>query len=312
MDPLTTARGALVGVLRGRLLRQGLEALRRHRQRADFELEVMRFVHDLALELERFGRSGMDNVGLWEAINRYATACGGDTGNATISGKRMDAVVAVEREIEALVAARFEERGTRPSAEVAAELDHGADAIDWLLEEVADPAAATRARALNAPTAAKLRELARMFREPVTVPEVPDGSSTQPEGAYEKFRVRRADLRDLPGGDRVGAVYYVLDVTHCEAARGAVLVYADALEELHGDRYAGFVRDVRGAPWVPSGVCRVCGCTDFDCRRCIEKTGIPCHWVDPEERLCSTCADEHAAAVAAEAPPATIGEGDAP
>jgi hypothetical protein len=34
--------------------------------------------------------------------------------------------------------------------------------------------------------------------------------------------------------------------------------------------------------------CRVCGCTDDDCRQCIEKTGEPCYWV--EEDLCSACA----------------------
>lgn len=33
--------------------------------------------------------------------------------------------------------------------------------------------------------------------------------------------------------------------------------------------------------------CRVCGCTDGDCRQCIEKTGAPCAWV--EEDLCSAC-----------------------
>lgn len=33
--------------------------------------------------------------------------------------------------------------------------------------------------------------------------------------------------------------------------------------------------------------CRVCGCTDADCRRCIEKTGAPCAWVEPG--LCSAC-----------------------
>jgi hypothetical protein len=37
--------------------------------------------------------------------------------------------------------------------------------------------------------------------------------------------------------------------------------------------------------------CRVCGCTDEDCERCIEKTGgVPCHWV--EDDLCSVCAAE--------------------
>jgi len=33
--------------------------------------------------------------------------------------------------------------------------------------------------------------------------------------------------------------------------------------------------------------CRICGCTDDDCRRCVERTGSPCHWV--EEDLCSAC-----------------------
>lgn len=33
--------------------------------------------------------------------------------------------------------------------------------------------------------------------------------------------------------------------------------------------------------------CRVCGCTDDDCRGCIERTGSPCYWVEPD--LCSAC-----------------------
>jgi hypothetical protein len=38
--------------------------------------------------------------------------------------------------------------------------------------------------------------------------------------------------------------------------------------------------------------CRVCGCTDGDCRQCIEATGMPCVWV--EEDLCSACAERDA------------------
>jgi hypothetical protein len=34
--------------------------------------------------------------------------------------------------------------------------------------------------------------------------------------------------------------------------------------------------------------CRVCGCTDDDCRQCIARTGIACHWVAAD--LCSACA----------------------
>lgn len=33
--------------------------------------------------------------------------------------------------------------------------------------------------------------------------------------------------------------------------------------------------------------CIRCGCTDNDCRQCIERTGTPCHWVS--EDLCSAC-----------------------
>lgn len=36
--------------------------------------------------------------------------------------------------------------------------------------------------------------------------------------------------------------------------------------------------------------CRVCGCVDEDCRQCIEKTGQPCYWVEPD--LCSACDGE--------------------
>lgn len=35
--------------------------------------------------------------------------------------------------------------------------------------------------------------------------------------------------------------------------------------------------------------CRICGCTEEDCRQCIEKTGEPCHWV--AEDLCSACVE---------------------
>lgn len=37
--------------------------------------------------------------------------------------------------------------------------------------------------------------------------------------------------------------------------------------------------------------CKVCGCTNEDCRNCIEKTGKACHWV--EEDLCSACEKEY-------------------
>ena len=39
------------------------------------------------------------------------------------------------------------------------------------------------------------------------------------------------------------------------------------------------------------GICSKCGCTDDDCRQCIEKTGEPCHWVNEEHSLCSACVE---------------------
>lgn len=41
---------------------------------------------------------------------------------------------------------------------------------------------------------------------------------------------------------------------------------------------------------LDTGVCRVCGCTNDDCRQCIAKTGEPCYWVEAD--LCSACAAE--------------------
>jgi hypothetical protein len=46
---------------------------------------------------------------------------------------------------------------------------------------------------------------------------------------------------------------------------------------------------------VPS--CRTCGCTDLDCRGCIERTGEPCWWVpeleDEDGPICSACVEAH-------------------
>lgn len=36
------------------------------------------------------------------------------------------------------------------------------------------------------------------------------------------------------------------------------------------------------------GACAVCGCTEDDCSRCVERTGEACSWI--ESNLCSACA----------------------
>jgi hypothetical protein len=48
---------------------------------------------------------------------------------------------------------------------------------------------------------------------------------------YGKYVVQRTDGRDAPGGDRAGAQYFVLDLTHDPLARQVVLAYAAACEE---------------------------------------------------------------------------------
>jgi hypothetical protein len=53
---------------------------------------------------------------------------------------------------------------------------------------------------------------------------------TENAGFYRKFIVHRVDGRDQPGGDRAGADYFTLDLTHDPYARVAVLAYADACE----------------------------------------------------------------------------------
>jgi hypothetical protein len=49
-----------------------------------------------------------------------------------------------------------------------------------------------------------------------------------------------------------------------------------------------FLRETVAASSSHKYVCRQCGCTEADCRQCVEKTGEPCHWVEPD--LCSACA----------------------
>lgn len=50
-------------------------------------------------------------------------------------------------------------------------------------------------------------------------------------------------------------------------------------------RLAGIAAVTKGATIVRT--CRVCGCTDRDCRTCVLRTGAPCSWVAKD--LCSAC-----------------------
>lgn len=56
------------------------------------------------------------------------------------------------------------------------------------------------------------------------------GTKDRDKGLYGKFNVSRVDGRDAPGGDKAGAYYYVLDLTHDPFARVALAAYAHACE----------------------------------------------------------------------------------
>jgi len=51
-------------------------------------------------------------------------------------------------------------------------------------------------------------------------------------GLYQKFNVARKDGRDAPGGDREGAEYFTLDLTHDPFAKVALRAYADACQDV--------------------------------------------------------------------------------
>lgn len=62
------------------------------------------------------------------------------------------------------------------------------------------------------------------------------------------------------------------------------------LASQHSHNTAVHLKKIKTISDKGRGVCEVCGCTDLDCSGCIEKTGIPCHWVTGN--LCSACATE--------------------
>ena len=72
---------------------------------------------------------------------------------------------------------------------------------------------------------------------------------------------------------------------------GSDIVHLITVMEMSGTfsemgQQAVLLQDV-GPALIRERTCRVCGCTDSDCRHCKTLTGAPCHWVGPH--LCSAC-----------------------
>lgn len=53
-------------------------------------------------------------------------------------------------------------------------------------------------------------------------------------------------------------------------------------------RLGAMAGDLRGEA---RGRCRVCGCTEHDCRGCVERTGRACSWASDLQDLCTACVD---------------------
>ena len=65
-------------------------------------------------------------------------------------------------------------------------------------------------------------------------------------------------------------------------------IFLPAREPLFVRRAIGRVETLRAVYGV-DGICQKCGCTDLNCRGCIERTGRPCSWANQERTLCSAC-----------------------
>jgi hypothetical protein len=59
------------------------------------------------------------------------------------------------------------------------------------------------------------------------------GKPNTEQGLYRKYDVRRTDGSDAPGGKHHGCDYFVLDVSHDQAARAALAAYAGAIKATH-------------------------------------------------------------------------------
>lgn len=76
---------------------------------------------------------------------------------------------------------------------------------------------------------------------------------------------------------------------------GAESFHATALVYMHMRRGAAAVLDddqVVAPVCAAVRRCRVCSCTDDDCRECVAASGRPCYWMPFDPDLCSRCAEE--------------------
>ncbi|HCT62081.1 MULTISPECIES: hypothetical protein [Acidobacterium] len=64
----------------------------------------------------------------------------------------------------------------------------------------------------------------------------------------------------------------------------SIFCFARRLTSRHDRRRARILALIDG--YWPSGICRFCGCSDFNA--CREKNGRNCRWANPERTLCDS------------------------
>lgn len=95
-----------------------------------------------------------------------------------------------------------------------------------------------------------------------------NGKGAKRRGVVSSVNGSKAPAKSQPQ-DVAGAEGEAGNTAHSSAGKPAVL------------------RD--SAPLCTPGECRVCGCTEENCRKCILRTGTPCTWTSPAKDLCSAC-----------------------
>lgn len=92
-------------------------------------------------------------------------------------------------------------------------------------------------------------------------------------GTADRKALRKALREAYPYGDRDYHPYKI---------------WCDEIRVQLGEKPGKQLPPPHETPLFDERRCRVCGCTDLDCRGCIQRTGEPCWWI--EEDLCSACA----------------------
>lgn len=79
-------------------------------------------------------------------------------------------------------------------------------------------------------------------------------------------------------------------VTKVMLANGPATIVSHPDAVVPGEPIPSYEVGAKPAPACASvGRCRLCGCVEENCARCIERTGLPCSWASPAKDLCTAC-----------------------